>query len=141
MASPITDYQRGADGAVYRYVASVWTLWENIRDFDPGLSVDKIDYSNRGGGGWKQHGAGLLDAGPSFQSVYSTDDTHLQALRTAFFARTPVQLAFMSEAKANTDSKGFKGHFTVIKFNTPQPLTDGQMVDIELAFAPDSTGK
>ncbi len=133
-----TDYNLGYQGKVYRKVTTTWTEDSNVIDVQIPFAPDKIDMSSRAGGKYKQYAPGQADLSTTVSKLWSEADTHMMAYRAAAIAGTVLDMAFLSEDKANADACGWYGKWHVFGFNQNQALNEGQKVDVTFAPAPDA---
>jgi hypothetical protein len=128
----------GLDCKMYRntgtYASPVWDEITNIRDVTLNLETGEADSSRRGGNGFRERLATLIDGGVDFEMVWETGDTDFTALRTAFFAKTPVEFAIMDGPVATAGTQGLRATMQVFNFSRNEPL--GETVKASVSIKP-----
>lgn len=107
-----------------------WVEITNAQDVGLPLTADEVEASTRGGGGFKQFLAGLIDAGITWTMVWVDGDTDITALRTAFLSRAPIGLAVMTGGIAAAGSEGLWLDVIVTGFDRQEPLNGAVTVAI-----------
>jgi hypothetical protein len=132
----------GLNAKLYRNTGSfgspTWVEVTNIQDLDLADSMDEFDATTRGSGG-------MAESEPTVRSIElswnmkNNADTHMIAFRTAYFNRAAVDLQALDGPIATIGSHGVRGRFKFHEFGKPQPLRDGQMLNLRAKPAPDDT--
>lgn len=105
-----------------------WNDMPNCMDLTPSNSASDIDVSARYGGGYKVHEPGLFDLSFSTKHLYDPADTQLLALRTAFLARTLVDVAIMDQDIATAGSQGYRVQVKAFKHDREEAI-DGILME------------
>lgn len=135
MAAPTAPIL-GFNGKLYRntgtYGTPTWNEIPNVGDVEMTLEASEADISVRAGGGFEQVVAGLIKFEASWKSVYDPADEDQTALRTAFFARTPIEFAIMDQAVGTAGSQGIRATCMVMKMTRIEALGEAMMVDVSI---------
>tara|TARA_R100001463_G_scaffold2401_4_gene10149 strand:+ start:1080 stop:1529 length:450 start_codon:yes stop_codon:yes gene_type:complete len=133
----------GFDGKLY-YAATIaapasatWVELTLARDVSTSMSADKADISDRRSK-FKQTCPAMIDVETTVTFTYVNSNAGLDALRDAFLARTPLQLAVMDGDISTSGSEGFVYACNVYSTDFAQPLNDGQTVSVTFSLAPTS---
>ena len=124
----------GIDAKLYYDVLGVdggtWTLATNVRDVTLNMDSGEADTSTRDSD-WKTVAATLKVLELSFEMLYDTDDTAWQAFLAAYMARTtPFGFALMDQVIATVGAEGLQADFTILGFDTPQPLEESSKTTV-----------
>lgn len=136
MAAP-TAPVLGFQGKFYynagTYASPTWTLIDNVGDIEVTNAAEKVDIPVRRNGGFKAQVPGLTDYMLAWKMVYDPADTKQAALRTAYYAKTPIELLVLDQAVATAGSYGVRSTMSVFKFARTEPLSGPMMVEVEAA--------
>ena len=108
----------GRDAYLCRYD----TTWKQIvaaQDVTPSLEPTEIEAACRERA-WRENVEGHKKLSIEFNLLWGNSDGGFDALRTAFFARTPIKLAFVPSGSSN----GMTGWFYVQRLSIGQPIGD-----------------
>ena len=126
----------GLDGKLYRntgtYEAPVWVEIKNVKDLTGNYEMGEADVTTRGSGGTKETVPTLLEASFEFAMVWDTSDPNFEAIRTAFFSRTSIEMAVMDGDITTPGSQGPRAAMAVTKFSRKEPLTEAMEVDVTI---------
>lgn len=118
----------GLDAKLYRntgtYVAPVWVEIKNVKDVTLNLEAGEADVSTRGNEGWRATAATLKDGSIEFEMVWDSEDAGFTAIQTAFFAKTPIELAAMDGDITTAGNQGLRASFSVMSFSRSEPLEE-----------------
>jgi hypothetical protein len=132
----------GLNAKLYRNTGSfgspTWVEVTNIQDLDLADSMDEADASTRGSGGMAESEPTLRTIEASW-NMKNNADTHMIAFRTAYATRALVDLQILDGPIATVGSHGIRGRFKFHEFGKPQPLRDGQFVNLRAKPAADDT--
>ena len=135
-------YKLGVDAKLYlntgTFAAPVWSEVTNARDVTVPLEASEADASRRGGGGFKEYLPGLIDAGIEFDLLYDSADPNFATLRTAFFARAPIDVAAVDGDITTTGTQGLRFIGAVTGFPKEEPLEEGQAFSVTLKPTPNA---
>ena len=125
----MADFNLGLDAILYYDTYNVEPTTQeviNVRDQKVSIKVGMAESSSRLSI-WKNKKATLAEGDASFTIVYDgTNQGHMD-IRDACLDGTMLSFKFLGLAL-----DGIWGNFTVSGFDTNQPLTDGQSVDVKL---------
>jgi hypothetical protein len=119
------------------YATPSWANCDAVKDANLEITVNEVDASRRGSGGWRQNETTLKEASLNVTFVKDKDDTVFIAIETAFQANNSMELAVLDGANAvGTDWLTAKWKAT--QWNETQDLEG--VVNIEAVFriAPDA---
>lgn len=126
----------GFNGKAYyntgSYGTPTWTLINNIGDLKVTNEATESEVDIRSGGGFTYFFAGQIKLGYEWNSIYDLSDTAIAALRTAYYARTPTEFAFMDQAIATTGATGLRQTCQVFKFARTEELNKPMMYEISI---------
>lgn len=97
------------------------------RDIELPSSHDEIDASTRGSSGNKQWLMGMREWTVTIDQLWVFSDAGRQALETAYFARSLVEVSFLDK-----DGNGYEGCAFVREFTFGQPLNDAVTYNVTL---------
>lgn len=112
-----------------------WVEMTNVRDESLAGETNTDDITTRGGAGFVQTAATLIDATLSFQMVESTTaDAGITAIETAWLARTGIHVAVSDDSAtiATAGCRYFESVWTVSNFSRSRNLTEAVKIDVEL---------
>lgn len=112
------------------YAVPIWTLIDEVKDNTLTFEADEVDVTTRAGGGFRQTEPGLIDAGLEFQINWDTSDDNFTALRTAFAARTAIEMLALDGLVATAGSQGLRFTGKVISFSRNEPIGENLTVDV-----------
>lgn len=128
----------GAAGLLYRntatYAAPTWNQIEHVRDKSLNLTATEADASDADSQ-WEYSEVAMTGAEISFTLRYSTksgQNDDFDALRTAYVARTQIEMAFMDADITVSDTKGWRLTMQVTGFTNPQPYKDVITADVTM---------
>src|SRR5581483_12132933 len=104
------------------YATPTWSEMKNVKDLTLSVEAGEADATTRGNNGWKATLATLKDGSIEFEMVWDTADAGFTAIRTAFFANTPVEFAVLDGDATATGSQGLRASMAITKFNRNEPL-------------------
>lgn len=126
----------GKDGKAYRntgtFGAPVWDEIPNMTNVELNMEKATADVTTRGSGGWRQRVGTLKDGEVTSEMIYDTADADFTALQTAFFADTPIEMAFMDGNIATSGNQGLRATFDIINFSRNEQLEDAMRVPLSL---------
>jgi len=135
--------QRGFEPRLYRLTNGPRSAWpasgapENLEEIVTAGDISLDHEANeltatRRGVGYETVFQGLKKASLELTFVYDPADTHLMALRDAYFQGATVALAVLDGDKDTVDTKGFWADWVVTKFADGAPIDDAHTVTITL---------
>ncbi len=96
------------------------------RSVDPTFTGAEQDTTTRGDGGWRNRQVGLLDMSFTTEMLWVPTDTALQAIETAFLARSTLAFVITDD-----DGYGWSGNCLVTEFHPgAQDLDNAVMCSI-----------
>lgn len=124
------DVDMGGSGTI---ATPNWIEIESVEDVRIAAEFDESDQTVRGASGFE-----IVE--PSIQKVtieanikwMNGDTTGAEVLRTAFFARSALDILIATGDHNNADARGYRGDFKVVAFPMDQPLRDGVVVAVKL---------
>jgi len=126
-------------GKLYRnsatYDTPTWVLIDNVGDIDVTLAPDKTELPLRKLAGWKAFVQGLFDYALAFSMLYDIADTNQAAIRTAFFARSTLDILVLDQDVATAGAYGIRAVMGVFKFPRQEKINGAMMHEVELAPA------
>lgn len=136
MAAPTAPVM-AFNGKAYRntgsYGSPTWTLIDNVGDIEITDSMTKSPLSLRMAGGLKFNLPGEREINIAFKMLYNPADTNMTALRTAYLARTTVDIVLLDQAVATAGSSGQRAVCALYKAHrTEAPIGDAMMFDVEM---------
>jgi predicted secreted protein len=123
--------------------APTWNEIPNVKDLTLSMEKDETDVTTRASGGWKEFVDGLIDGSVEFSMLYDNADDDFTALQTAFFAKTPVEVAVMDgiiTGAGSTGNEGLRAFMMVKSFTRNENLGEALMVDVSLRPCKNSGG-
>jgi len=114
------------------YATPVWDEITGARDVAINLNADEADVTTRGGGGWKAILQSLNDASLDVEIPWDSADADMTAIRSAFIARTSIEVAAMDGDISVSGAEGFRATVAITKFERSEPLNGPAMVSITL---------
>lgn len=128
------DYVLGMDAVLYRGDAEValgsLTEVSNVKDLTVTLEAGEADVTSRANAGWRATAATLRECGLEWEMVWKPADAGFVAIRDAFLAGTPLELAALDQDRAVSGAQGPKGTFSITGFTKTEPLEEGQGVAV-----------
>ncbi len=115
------------------YGSPTWDLISNVKDLTLNLNKDKTEVTTRGSGGFKEYVDGLIDSTVDFSMVWDNADSDFTAIRTAFFAKTPVEFLILDGLQATAGSQGLRVTCMIESFTRNETLGEALMVDVTIA--------
>lgn len=112
-----------------------WTEICNVKDVSLSLEKDEVEVTTRCSNGFKEFVDGLTDASVTFQMLYNTSDAAFTAIQTAFFNKTPIEIAVMDgalPAPSGSTSSGLRAQCMVRSFSRSESLGEALMSDVSL---------
>jgi len=126
----------GMEGKLYRntgtYASPTWVELPNVKDLTLSLERGEADVTTRANNGWRATVGTLRDGSIEFEMVWDTADASFAAIRDAFFAGTPIELAVMDGDIAASGSEGLRASFSVTNFSRNEPLEEAMTVSVSL---------
>lgn len=122
------------------FAMPVWVEVSNVQDLELSDDMTEFDASVRGGGGFSEAEPTLRNIELTFNMRNIVEDTHMIALRTAYATRANVDLQVLDGPIATVGTHGIRARFKVFEFGKPQPLADGQMLNLRLRPAVNADG-
>lgn len=119
------------------FASATWGKCDAVKDANFEITVNEVDASSRGSGGWRQNETTLKEASLNVTFVKNKADTVFGAIETAFQANAAMELAVLDGPNAvGTDWLTAKWKAT--QWNETQDLEG--VVNIEAVFriAPDT---
>lgn len=114
------------------FATPTWVAVTNCRDLTMPQAMTKSDASIRAASS-KMYAPGMLEWGLDWQMIYDPADTNLTALRTAFYARTNVDLMDLDGADTANGSLGARAVCGLFSFEKGEPIDGLATVDISAA--------
>lgn len=134
---PVIGVDAIASRNTANYASPTWSTVNNLRDVSIGLEVEDFDATVRGVA-WVQHLPTLFDLEVSVNALWVTADTGLQAILTAFWSRSSIDMAFTDIAIATQTADGVRAPFGVFSNTRNEALRDG--LNLDWSLRPYSTG-
>lgn len=119
------------------YASPTWAKCDAVKDANLEVTVNEVDASRRGSGGWRQNETTLKEATLNVTFVKDSDDTTFTAIQTAYQANNAMELAVLDGADGS-GTEWLTAKWKVTQWNETQGLED--VVNIEAVFriAPDA---
>lgn len=117
------------------FASPTWNEVPNVKDLTLGLDKDETDVTTRASGGFKEFVDGMIDASVEFSMLWDDADEDFTALRTAFFAKTPIEFAVMDgpvSGDGSSGSQGLRATCMVKGFTRNENLGEALMVDVTI---------
>ena len=113
----------------------------NVKGVKIPNSMNKDDTSTRADLGVDTEVVTTQKLGASWQMVdKGSGDADLTAIRTAFYARTPIELFLLDGVATATASRGVRALVQVQKFDLDQDNAKAGVYDVEVGPTPSSDG-
>jgi predicted secreted protein len=112
------------------YGSPTWSLIGNVKDVTLSMEKDEVDVTTRASGGFKEYVDGLIDASVNFSMLWDTADTAFTAVKTAFFAKTSVEMLVCDGLYATTGTQGLHAICMVKSFSRGENLGEALTVDV-----------
>jgi hypothetical protein len=133
-------WQPGRNGKAYfgAALAALADMVEmsNVKDVTMNLDAAEGDVTTRANGLWAAVATGHLKCSVDFEMIWDPDDVGFAAIKAAFLASAPLELAFLTAGKAVSKSEGPKGSFVVTKFNRKEPLQGEIAITVDVTVKP-----
>ncbi len=110
----------------------MWVEIKNVKDVTLNLEAGEADVTTRGNQGWRATAATLKDGSIEFEMVWDSADTGFSALQSAFFAKTPIELAAMDGDITVAGNQGLRATFSVMSFSRSEPLEEAISASLNL---------
>ena len=110
-----------------------WNAVDAVRDANYEISLNEVDASRRGSGGWRENETTLRDATLNVTFIKDKDDTHFVAIQTAAQAGTAVELVAYDGGNAS-GSDGLDAMWKCTSWTETQDLEG--IVICEAVFRP-----
>jgi len=117
------------------FASPTWDEITLVKDLSISLDKDETDVTTRGSGGFKEFVDGMIDASLEFSMLYDDTDTDFTALRTAFFAKTNVEVLVLDGAATgdgSTGNQGLRARMMVKSMTRNENLGEALMMDFTL---------
>lgn len=125
----------GMNAVLERKEAMAFAAVPLVIDCTLNMEVQLSDGTTRGSNGFQTEFATIIAANASFNMLADDEDADFTAIRTAFFARTPLEFRVLNK----TGGEGLHAMFIVSKFTRNEQLREVQKYDIELRPTYDSS--
>ena len=109
-----------------------WAEVDSVMNAQLVAGFEELDASVRAGAGVASSEPGLLKVSINGTIEANNGNVQFEALRSAFLARTPLNIMALSGVSTNADAKGVKGDFKFFKFDRKEDLNGKVTVDFEL---------
>lgn len=116
------------------YESPDWTELKAVGDVNVPMAMDEADATTRGSEGFKQYLPSLADMGLETTLVWQPGDTNFDALRTRYFARSPVELYIANGDVATPGTEGLRVTMALFKFDSNQTMAE--RVTAAVSFKP-----
>lgn len=130
----------GMRGKLYRntgtYQSPIWNPVENVKDVTLTMSANEADVTTRAGGGFVQSLPTTTAIEVTFQMLSQTGDLDLDAIKTAFFNKTDIEIACMNGPITEPDARGIRFTGRVYTFTRNEALADAQSFDVSIKPGP-----
>lgn len=103
-----------------------WVELTLARDVMIDVKDDEVDVTVRGGGGYKQIEPGLRALSFEFDLLHVNGDANIDAIRTAYIARTSFGIRGYNESSGD----GWQANVKVTQFPEGQPLAGEQAIKV-----------
>lgn len=130
-------YRTWDEGGTPEY--GTWYELENVRNVTVNLSSSEADVTVRANSGWRATVPTLKDASVDFEMVYDTADTNFVALRSRYFAGTPINVRVLdgytaagAAAVDQDDGAGLDMHARIVNFSINQSNEEAITVSVSL---------
>lgn len=119
------------------YATPVWGESTAVKDASLEITINEVDASRRGSGGWRQNETTLKEATLNVTFVKDKDDAVFVAIETKFQSNTSMEMAVVDGANAS-GSDWLDAQWKATQWNETQDLEG--VVNIEAVFriAPDA---
>lgn len=125
----------GANCKIYRntgtYAAPVWAEITIVKDVTLNLEANEADTTTRAADGWQTAIAALKAGSVDFGVIWDTADIQFEALRTAFFDGTLVDLAVMDGDIAVAGRTGLRAEMAVLSFTRNEQLQEAVTASVK----------
>jgi hypothetical protein len=126
--------KRGYEGQVYRntgtHASATWNAIGAAMDVKVGDSFSTFDASDRNSA-TKKALAAQQELSLEFSFIWDASDTDLTALRTAYRARTAIDLWATDGDSATTGVSGPNAEWLITEWSCDMPLADGMKVTVK----------
>jgi hypothetical protein len=125
------------------FASPTWDEITLVKDLSISLDKDETDVTVRASGGFKEFVDGMIDASLEFSMLYDDTDTDFTALRTAFFAKTQVEVLVLDGAATgagSTGNQGLRARMMVKSMTRNENLGEALMMDITMRPVKNSDG-
>lgn len=118
-------YYGSADAAL-----SSLTELTNVKDVSLSLESGEADISTRANSGWRATAPTLKEATAEFEMVWKDGDAGFTAVKNAFLNNTTLSMAFLTGAKAGSNSEGPYGNWSITTFSRNESLEEAIVVSV-----------
>ena len=126
----------GLHAKLYRntgsYVSPSWNEVSNVKDLTLNLESGEADVTTRGNAGWRATVGTLKDASVEFQMLWDAADEDFTAVQNAFLTNLPIECAIMSGPMNDSESKGLRAFFAVLKFTRSEALEEAIQAEVTM---------
>lgn len=138
MPAAKTQPSGGQMNAYYNSATNASPTWVELTRIDGFSYQDALNTteSKLRGNGWTKEIAGKFKIGltTTYQRTRNADTVYA-ALRTAYLAKTPIQIAHCDRPIAETGAKGIKAYYLLKKMDDSQDTESPWQTSIELGHA------
>jgi hypothetical protein len=120
------------------FATPTWGACDAVRDASFEISVNEVDASRRGSGGWRLNITTLKEATLNVTFMKDKDDTVFNAIEAAFQAGTAMELVVYDGGNAS-GSDGLDALWQVTQWNEGQDLEGVVTIEATFRVAPPTT--
>lgn len=102
----------------------------NVKDVSLSLETGEADITTRANSGWRGTAPTLKEATAEFEMVWKDGDAGFTAIKNAFLNNTTVSMAFLTGAKAASNSEGPYGDWAITTFSRDESLEEAIKVSV-----------
>jgi hypothetical protein len=125
----------GAGGITPGTLPANLTLIPNVKDVNLPLDGNKVKLTSRGGGGFGQGAAGIIEGDFTISQNYDPTDALYLAMLSSLLNRTNQALAILDRLGTVVGATGVWADFACIKIEKTEPVEEAQMVTFTVCFA------
>lgn len=126
----------GLNAKLYRnsgtYGSPTWVEFKNVVDLTDNDDMEEAEVTTRGSAGIAEFEPTIRTVSLEFQMVSKTGDTDLAAVRSAYSARTSLDMVALDGAIDEVGATGVRARFKVFSFKKGQELKGAQMIDVTM---------
>ncbi len=129
-------FQLGFERKLYRNsgtdAAPTWVEIPEVKDVKQSLKTGEADVTTRANAGWKALAPTLSEAEFTFQMISDPTNDNFAAVKTAFFAKAPIQFAFADGEITEAGTEYLKVTCGIFGFDITEENESAVTVDVSI---------